>query len=343
MSAPGWGERRANLLKVVRVICGFVIPSLLTVGLVSGVCLAQASSSSNSSTATGAPTPSTAKTTLPPDQRVVLKVGDRKITQAEFERYIGDLEEQQGPATLSREQLGKDYADLLMLSHLAVEDHLDTSPKVLRQLAIDRTQILSNAEFAKLKAEAKPTPQQISAYYNAHLDDYDIVTLRRVFIFKRGPDRPKGVDPAEAKPLAEKIRQAYATGADPKKLIQDPETVVLDDKPITFPRGEMPEYMEKVAFSMQKPGEWKELANDPGALVLLQLVSRSRMSLSEMTPRIEKKPTNEKLREELDALKKKSGIWMDEEYFASQKPISVPSATPESSGQGKSTNERGEQ
>ncbi len=258
----------------------------------------------------------------------------------EFERYIADLEEQQGPAALSRKKLGENYAELLMLSHLAVENHLDASPTVLRQLAIDRNQILSNAEFAKLKDEAKPTPQQISGYYNAHLGDYDLVTLRRVFIYKKGPDHPKGVDPAEAKLLADKIFQAYAAGTDPKKLVKYPDTVILDDQPLTFPHDEMPEYMEKVAFSMQKPGEWKELDNNPDVLVLLQLVSRSRISLGQATPQIEKKLTNQKLREELDSLKKKSGIWLDEEYFASHKPIPVPSTGPEALGQGKSTNEK---
>jgi hypothetical protein len=309
--------------------------------LVSAVCVAQAASSASSAATTGATTSSATKDTVPPDQRVVLKVGDRQITEAQFERYIADLEEQQGPATLSRQKLGENYVELLMLSHLAIENHLDSSPTVLRQLDIDRNQILSNAEFAKLKNAAKPTPQQISDYYNAHLDDYDLVTLRRVFIYKKGPDHPKGVDPAEAKPLANKILQAYAAGTDPKKLVKDPDTVILDDQPLIFPRGAMPEYMDKVAFSMQKPGEWKELGDNSDVLVLLQLVSRSRVSLSQATPQIEKKLTDEKLREELEALKKKSGIWLDEEYFASHAPIPAPSTGAEASGQGKSMNERG--
>jgi hypothetical protein len=271
-----------------------------------------------------------------PAQRVILKVGDVQITQAQFEQYIADLESQQGPADLSRKKLGDNYASLLTLSRQAMANHLDSSPEVIRQLAIDRTQILSNAEYAKLMAEAKPTPQQISEYYNAHLDDYDVVQLRRVFIWKKGPGNQKGVNPEEAKPLAEAIRHAYATGGDPKKLVKDPESVVIDVQPLTFQRGEMPAAMEKVAFAMHKEGEWAELADDPGTLVMLQLVSRSRRSLSDMTPQIEKKVQNQKLRDELEALKKTTGIWMDEEYFASHAPIPIPSTEPEASGQSKS-------
>ncbi len=267
---------------------------------------------------------------------MILKVGDLQITQEQFETYISDLEAQQGPADLSRKKLGDNYASLLMLSRQAVANHLDNSPQVIRQLAIDRTQILSNAEFARLKAEANPTPAQISDYYNAHQDDYDVVQLRRVFIYKSGPGHEKGVKPEEAKPLAAAIQQAYAASSDPKKLVKDPDTVIFDDKPLTFQRGEMPAEMEKVAFATRKNGEWAELANEPDTLVLIQLVSRSRRTLSEMTPQIEKKLQNQELREKLEALKKNTGIWMDEQYFASHAPKPNPSAEPEASGQSKS-------
>ena len=96
---------------------------------------------------------------------------------------IAALEAQQGPADLSRKAIGDNYASLLMLSQQALANHLESSPEVIRQLALDRTQILSNAEFARLKAQAKPTPEEIRAYYSAHLDDYDVVQLRRLFIW----------------------------------------------------------------------------------------------------------------------------------------------------------------
>jgi len=72
------------------------------------------------------------------------------------------------------------------------------------------------------------------------------------------------------------------------------------------------------------------------------LVSRSRRSLGEVTEQIEKKLQNEQLREELKALKKKTGIWMDETYFASNAPASGSSTEPDAPGAGKSSTERGE-
>jgi len=226
---------------------------------------------------------------------------------------------------------------LLMLAQQAKAHNLESTPQVQRLFAIDRAQILSNAEFGRLRDEAKPTPQQISEYYKAHGDDYDVVTLRRVFVWKKGAGstHSAGLSPEDAKAMAAALRKAYDSGSDATKLVKDPESVSMDAQPVTFQRGELPDAMEKSAFAMHTPGEWTELADSPDAIVLLQLVSRSRRSLAEMTPQIEKKLQSEKLKEKLSELKKESGIWMDEGYFSSNAPIPSPSTGPEASGQGK--------
>jgi hypothetical protein len=262
---------------------------------------------------------------------VVVKVGGEQITQADFESYVSTLEAQQGPADLSRQAIGENYASLLMLAQQAAAKHLDVSPEVLRQLAIDRTQILSNAEFAALKLQAKPTPEEISAYYSAHLDDYDVVEVRRIFIWMKGDGSEAGrtLNSADAHALADAIRQAYASGSDPAKLIHNPNDVVLDKEPLTFQRGELPEKMAKPAFSI-KEGEWVVLDDTPAALVLLQLVKRSRLDLNEVSVSIDKKLQAEKLRAELDNLKKQSGVWLDQAYFASAPRMSGSTTQPSS-------------
>ena len=308
--------------------------------------IASFSLTSMAQSATGAassPASATSSASKAAGERVVMKVGDQQITQAQFEQMIADLEAQQGPADLSRKKLGDNFASLFILSQQAVADHLESSPEVVRQMAIDRTQILSNAEFAKLKTEAKPTSAQISEYYNTHLQDYDVVTLRRVFIWKTAPGQGKELSSNDVAVLSEKIRQAYAAGSDPKKALNNPSNVQFDAAPISFQRGEMPAEMEKVAFAIAKDGDWGQLAEDPGTTVMIQLVSRSRRSLSDMTPQIEKKLQNETLRKELESLKKKTGVWMDETYFASKSPGPGSSAEPGAPGNGKTNSERGEE
>ncbi len=245
-----------------------------------------------------------------------------RVTQAEFEAVVSTLEAQQGPADLSRQAIGENYASLLMLSQQAIAQHLDSTPDVVRQLAVDRDQILSNAEFASLKAQSKPTPEEVSAYYTAHGEDYDVVLVRRIFIWEKAggvSGAKQEMSSADAHALADAIRKAYASGSDPKKLIRNPDRVVLDAEPLSFQRGELPDNMGKPAFTM-KEGEWVVLTDTADALVMLQLVKRSRRDLKEMTPFIEKKLQSEKLKAKLEDLKRQSGVWLDQGYFATAPP-----------------------
>jgi hypothetical protein len=301
-----------------RVRLLFCLNLVLTIILAAA---AQAQAQPGSGTAEAADTAS--KTDAPsPSQHVVLKVGDLQITQATFEQYLADLEAQQGPPELGRKKLGENYASMLMLSQMAAANHLDASPEVQRQLAIDRMQILSNAQFAKLKESASPTREEISAYYNAHLADYDTVEVRRIFVWSGDKVTDKrSLTPEEAQKMAEQIRQAYTSGGDVDRVIsQTPhgsDDVMADKEPLKFQRGDLPGQMNDVVFALNEGG-WKEFNNGPGAFAFFHVVKKGRLSLKDVTPQIDKKLQAQKLREQLESLKKQNGVWMDETYFVSK-------------------------
>ena len=106
---------------------------------------------------------------------------------------------------------------------------------------------------------------------------------------------------------------------------------MLDAEPLSFQRGELPEKMAKPAFTI-KEGEWAVLDDNADTLVLLQLVKRSRRDLKEMSSSIEKKLQGEKLKAQLDNLKKQSGVWLDQGYFAPAPPTPGSSTQPQTSG-----------
>lgn len=296
---------------------------LLLVGILAGVGYAQESQSPSPANSSGS-TSTTAKTATSPSERVVIKVGNVPVTQADFESRIRDIEAQSdadsaGVSDKDRRRLGDDYASVLMLSQLAVADHLESSPEVTRKLAIARMQVLSDAEFASLMRQADPTPEEISKYYSAHLSDYDQVQIRRLFIWKRHDNSKDGpvLSSQAARARADQIRQAYGAGATEEKLAADLSKSgdgMFDLKPISFPRGELSPQMEKVAFAL-KEGEWSEVQDTPASLLLIQLVKRSRRQLGEVSSDIEKDLQGQKMEAQLDNLKKKAGIWMDEQYF----------------------------
>ena len=308
---------------------------------------AQAQPGSDSSKpAENASSTSTTSTSSANKDKVILKVGDLQITQGTFEQYISDLETTQGAADLSRKSLAENYSSLLMLSQQAKANNLQDNPLVQRQMAIDRMQILSNAEFTRLKQQAQPTPQQIKAYYDAHLEDYDVVQIRRVFIMGNpNATASPNLTPERAKAMAAQVKQAIASKQDVFAIIKSTPhgltDVVADTDPLTFQRGELPPQMDKAAFGL-KEGQWTQLADGPNEFVFIQLVKNSRKDLNDVSSQIQKKLEADNLRDELKALKEKTGIWMDEEYFASKAPVPTSSTQPDASGQGKSGAERGE-
>jgi parvulin-like peptidyl-prolyl isomerase len=255
---------------------------------------------------------------------VVLKVGDVQVTEAEFESRIAAIEPLADPDKDSatekdRRKLGDDYASVLMLSQQAVANHLDSSPEVSRQLAIARMQVLSDAEFESLMRQATPSSEEISQYYSAHLSDYDEVQIRRLFIWKQRDNSKTApvLSSQAARASADQIRKEYASGTDVKKLSEDVRRSgegILDPEPLTFPRGELPPQFEKVAFTL-KEGGWSEVEDTPARLLLIQVVKRDRQQLGQVSERIEKNLQGEKMQALLDDLKKKAGIWMDQQYF----------------------------
>jgi parvulin-like peptidyl-prolyl isomerase len=324
------------------------------VGLVAVVSYAQEPVSPNSATSSEK---SSAKEASAGSDSVVLKVGNLRVTREEFESRIKAIEGQggdpdkEGGSAKSRRRLGDDYASVLMLSQQAVANHLESSPEVAQQLAIVRMQALSDAEFAALMRQANPTFEEVTQYYSAHLSDYDEVRIRRLFIWKRRKDGP-ALSSQAARTRAEQIRKEYAAGTSAEKLADDlrkSEEGMLDRGPLSFSRGELSPEMEKVAFAL-KEGEWSEVEDNPARLLLIQLIKRDRRQLGEVKSQIEKKLQGEKMQALLDDLKKRAGIWMDEQYFGNaaapvrgaQRRVSKPQSDQESAlkGEGKNENER---
>jgi len=314
------------------------VPGLifLTV-LATSVGWAQQAPTSSAAGATAVATSTSTNSNVPPDQRVVMKVGDTKITQKQFEEMYGDFLKDQGGAPVPKKKTtAENFAGGVMLAQEAETSGLSKTPAVQRDLEMNRIQVLSTAEYNVLQDKAKPSMQEISAYYDSHLDDFDEVTIRRVFIYKQTDhSNGHGVPAADAQARADQIRKVLASGGNAKALIAGTKDA-LDVDPLTFRREDLPEIM-KNAFEM-KVGEWSQVADTPDALILFEVVNKGRLNLKTATPEIERKVQAQKLREEMDALKKKTGVWLDDEYFAG--PVSavkspVPSPSDEKRAQEK--------
>lgn len=257
--------------------------------------------------------------------RVIMKVGGKKITEKEFESTIGEIEPKgdpdKGAEEKDRRRLGSDYASVVMLSQQALASRLDDSPEVRRKLAVARLQILSDAQFATLLSQTEPAQEEIHRYYDAHLSEFDRVRIRRLFIWKVGAasKNTHGLPPEQAAARASAILQESASGGDAIKMAEmfkGSDQGILDAEPLIFVRGQLPAALDKAAFTI-KVGQWTEAEDTPDHIILVYLFARDREPLSDVTAQIAKIVQGVKMQTKLDEMKKKAGIWMDEKYFGS--------------------------
>jgi parvulin-like peptidyl-prolyl isomerase len=289
--------------------------------------------------ATAAKTPAARPATPPlktppgPGEKVVLKVGNEEVTQADLDFVISRLspENRQAIARQGKRPIGEQYASLLVLSRMAVGNHLDSSPDVRRQIELLRLQMLAQVEYENIVGQTKVSPEEVSQYYAAHPDEFDQAQVRQVVIRKK-PDGAKEGTPGllaqEAKAKAEEIRKAFAAGGDTAKATQDlsiPNVVQIDLQPRTIRRGQLPADLDKAAFQL-KDGEISDPFETPQALVLVQVAGRHHLELKGVSTEIENRLREQKVQASIGELRDKTSVWMDEGYFAA--PPSAPATQP---------------
>jgi parvulin-like peptidyl-prolyl isomerase len=284
----------------------------------------------------------------PPEgpETVVLKVGDKPYTKAEIDFLIENLDPRvrQQVATQGRRPVGDQLALITILSQQARDHHLDQTPAFEHKLAVQKQQLEAQAAYDQIVQEAKPNPDEINKYYSDHASEYEEVMVRQIVVRQRAPNiqTGPGLAPEEAKTRAEAIRAELVAGTDVKKVAEDfkvtlpsdpKQDVIIQTEPQSVRRGGMRPEMEKAAFAL-KDGEYSEIFDLPQAQVILQVTGHKHAELTEVSPQIEQALQKQKVETAIAEIKKKTTVWMDDQYFGSQSasrqqpPAAKPPAKP---------------
>ncbi len=264
----------------------------------------------------------------PPD-KVVLKVGDQQFTKADLDFLVENLnpQTQRTLATQGRKQLGDWFAAIVMLSQQAHSHNLDQTPAFQHKLAVQKQQLQAAAAYDEIVQQAKVSPEEISQYYSAHSAEFDEVMIRQFVVRKRAVNAQTGpgLAPEEAKTRAEAIRKEVVAGTDIKKVTEDfkaPGDVIIEPEPHSVRRGGMPPEMEKAVFAL-KDGEVSKVFDVTQRLVFSQVTGHTRVELKNASTQIEETLRKQKVDAAMEDLKKKTAVWMDDQYFA---PPTAPQA-----------------
>jgi hypothetical protein len=286
--------------------------------------------------------PDTAQTAVDPDDFVVLITGAcqtppgqfavrdcvRGVTRAEFEKLLAIT--QPNATGAYKQKLAETLGQVIILSNEAKKRELTKDPDIEELLRFKQMQTLAELLVGRaMKTDAQPTDDEINAYYQSHLDDYQTADFLRIIV----PAKNLAAPDDDAK-FAETIRARCASGEDVKKLQAEADQRV--GRPAAAPvdlknqqRAMFPQAQRAMFNSM--PGECVTESPSKGEFFVYKLVAKSESPTPAAKAAIVNALEGEKIKSELEDLKKQNVVSLNEKYFGplpSQPKVLTPVPTP---------------
>ncbi len=278
------------------------------------------------------------KPVLAEPNKVVLTIGTFKMTAAQFEALVDALPAQyqsfaRGP---QKRQFAESVVQLKILSGEAEKRGLEKSGKVQEQIQFQRENLLAQAMFEALQETIKVDDAAVKAYYAAHLNDYESLRARHILIRVKGapmpgPEGKPELTEEQALAKAQDVRKKLAAGG----KFEDLAKTESDDSGSgaqggdlgEFKRGMMVPPFEEAAFK-QKVGEVGEPVKSPFGYHVILVDEHKSKSLEDVRGDIEKTMRPEMARKEVDALRQKATVTIDDGFFGAAAPPAPPAGSP---------------
>jgi peptidyl-prolyl cis-trans isomerase C len=269
---------------------------------------------------------------------VVLTVGDRKITAAQFEQIVRAI----FPAPMQPFALGpgkraaaQKIVEMVVLSAEADKQKLGEQPSAKDQIELQRRTTLSVHEFQKIVADIPVTDAQIQSFYDANQALYATIHVRHILVRVRGsqtparPGKPELSD-SEALEKAKSIRQRIVAGADFAEVARDEsdDSSAKDNGDIgMITRGKTPPQFEAAAFEL-KPGDVSDPVRTQFGYHIIQVMSRSVRPLADVKDEIPARLRQAAAPAVVRDMVTKTSSHLDEKFFGPDPPAAPPAATP---------------
>lgn len=279
--------------------------------------------------------------TAPADpNKVVLTIGDQKITEAEFDDMINSIpaQYQQYARGAGKRAFAEQIVQVKVLAQQAEKQKLDQEPKVKEEVAFQRENLLAQAMFLNLQQHVKVDDAEIEKYYNEHKSEYEVLKARHILVRVKGapmqaaPGKPELTD-EEALAKAQDIRKRLLAGSDFATLAKaesdDAGSGAQGGELGEFRKGMMVPPFEAAAFAA-KVNDFTEPVKTPFGYHIIQVESHETKTLAEARPDIEKKLRPELARKEIADLRKDATVQLDDSFFGPAPAPTAPSGAPPS-------------
>lgn len=285
----------------------------------------------------GAATPPPAAAPAAPSDpnKVVLTIGPTKITEDQYNKLVDALPQQYQTYArgAGKRQFAENLVQLMILSEEADKRGLSKDPKIEGQLKFQRQNLLAQAMFENLQNGVKVDDSLVKLYYDAHKNEYESVKAKHILIRVKGAPMPG----AEGKPeltdeqalaKAQEIRKKLVDGGDfaaiAKAESDDTGSAQQGGDLGEFRRGMMVPPFEQSAFSL-KAGEISEPVKSPFGYHIIVVQEHKIKTLAEVQPDIEKALRPEMAKKEVQAMRDKTPVTIDDGFFG---PAPAPAPAP---------------
>jgi parvulin-like peptidyl-prolyl isomerase len=271
--------------------------------------------------------PSTA--TAQPFDKVVLKVGDEKMTVGEFEKFVDALPEQYRAAARGpgKRQIVDQLVSLKTLAQEARKRKLDQDPAYKAQLAFQAENLLAGTLYKDLTSNLKVEDSDVRKYYDDHKNEYERVKARHILVRFKGsavpPGAKKELTEDEALEKAKALRARLVGGEDfatvAKAESDDAGSGANGGDLDFFGHGQMVPPFDKAAFAAPI-GQITEPVKSQFGYHLILVEKHETKTFDEVRPDIEKKIRPELAKKAVDNLQKQTPVTIDETFFGPPAP-----------------------
>ena len=275
-------------------------------------------------------TPTAPASSVAPD-KVVLTIGDQRMTAAEFDQLIEALPEQVRPAARgpNKRQFAEQVVRIKILSQEAHKRKLDETPAVQHQIELQKDNLLANALFADMSANVKVDDATEHQYYDEHKTEYETVHSRHILIRMKGsPLAQRAGKPElteeEALAKAQELRKKILAGGDFAALAKtesDDATSGANGGDLgSFKHGQMVAEFDPAAFNLPV-GQVSEPVKSRYGYHLIKVEQHDTKSFDEVKADLEKKMRPELARSAVENLRRQTAVILDDAFFG---PAPVP-------------------
>ncbi len=256
---------------------------------------------------------------------VVLTIGARKITRAQFDELLAALAQNGRPAVTpaDKRKVAEQYGELEALAQEARSRKLDESPEIKEMMSIQMDNVLASSLAKKIAEETQLTDPDLRAYYDAHKNEFEEAQGSHILIRFRGsrvPLKPNEKDLTEPEALAkaQEIRGKIVAGGDFAALAKaesdDAGSATKGGELGAFRHGQMVKPFDEAAFSLPV-GQVSEPVRTDFGYHIIKITSRTSKTFDEAKPEIEKKIKPTLAKAAMEKIKAQTPVTLNEDFF----------------------------